>query len=94
MADLKRYWQEIRAIERSLPQFAWLVSIEDEERDQPGGRIAEMPAARAALLLHQKSHRIATSEEISAHHAQQEQAEREQLDEQRRHEGIAIIVAK
>jgi hypothetical protein len=37
MPDAKRYWQEVRAIERSLPKFVWMVSIEDSLRDRLGG---------------------------------------------------------
>jgi len=94
MPNLKRYWKEIRGIERSLPQYVWLASIEDAGRDQPGGRIAEMPATQAALLLHQKSHRMATGEEIATYHAQEQQVQRRLLDEELRREGIAVVVAK
>jgi hypothetical protein len=71
-----------------------LASIEDEGRDQPGGRIAEIPAGRAALLLYQKSHRMATEEEIEAYRAQEEHVQRRLLDEELRREGIAVVVAK
>jgi hypothetical protein len=94
MPDLKRFWQDVRAIERSLPKFSWLVSIENEERGHVGGRIAEVPAGQAALLLHEKSHRVATEEEIGAHHAQEEEVHRQLMNDQLRREGIAVVVSK
>jgi len=94
MADLKRFWQDIRAIERSLPKFSWLVSVEDQDLGRIGGRMTEVPAGPAARLLHEKSHRVATDEEISAHHAQEEEVQRQLLHDQLRREGIAVVVAK
>jgi hypothetical protein len=29
MRDSKQYWQEIRAIQAELPEFVWLVSLEN-----------------------------------------------------------------
>ena len=86
MRDLRRHWQEIRTIESSLPQFVWLASVEDSQ-----ACVVEVAAAQAARLIHAKSHRLATEEEVSAHQARQETAKRmDHLDELRR-QGIAIV---
>jgi hypothetical protein len=52
MRDLRKYWQEIREIEKSLPEFVWLTSLDNAPRGQRGGCIAQVAAAAAARLLH------------------------------------------
>ena len=48
MRDLRQYWQEVRTLERSLPEFVWLMSLEDSKRGMVGGRMAQVGAAQAA----------------------------------------------
>jgi hypothetical protein len=91
MPDLKKYWQEIRAIEKSLPADVWLVSLQNPAEAQVGGAIVEVAAAVAAKLLHAKSHRLATEEEIQAHKARQNAAKRQIFEQQMRDQGIAVI---
>lgn len=91
MRDLRQYWQEIHSIERSLPQFAWLMSLEDPKRGCVGGRMAEVGAAQAAQLLHAKSYRMATEEEIAAHLAKEDQARRQSFHDGLRRKGIAVV---
>jgi hypothetical protein len=89
--DLKVYWQEVRAMERSLPEFVWLMSLEDAKRGMVGGRMAEVGAAAAAQLLHANSHRRATEEEIAAHLEKENQARRQGVQEGLRRRGIAVV---
>jgi hypothetical protein len=91
MRDLKRYWREVRELERTLPAFVWLMTVEDGPRGQRGGMIVEVPAAHAAKLLHARSHRVATAEEISEHQALQSAKERREFHEDLRRKGITII---
>jgi len=91
MPDLKKYWQEIRAIEKSLPAEVWLVSLQNLAKGQVGGAIVEVAAAIAAKLLHAKSQRLATDEEIEAHKAQQDGIKRQIFEQQMRSQGIAVI---
>ena len=91
MRDLRQYWQEVRALERSLPAFTWLVSLEDKKRGMVGGRMAEVGAASAAQLLHSKSHRMATEDEIAAHLEKEDRARRQGLHEGLRRKGIAVV---
>lgn len=91
MRDLRQYWQEVRALERSLPTFVWLMSIDDARRGFVGGRMAEVGAADAAKLLHAESHRMATEEEIAAHAAREDQARRQSFQEGLRRKGIAVV---
>jgi hypothetical protein len=91
MPDLKKYWQEIRAIEKSLPAEVWLVSIQNLAKGQVGGAMAEVAAAVAAKLLHAKSQRLATEEEIETHKAQQAETQRQVLEQRMRSQGIAVI---
>jgi hypothetical protein len=94
MPDVRRYWQEVRAIERSLPEFVWMVSIEDSLRGRVGGSIAEVSARHAAPLLHAKSHRIAAEEEVRAHRSGEESVKRNRLEEERRKRGVAVVTVK
>jgi hypothetical protein len=91
MADLKQYWQEVRALERSLPEYLWLMSIDDAKRDMVGGRMAEVGAAQAAQRLHARSHRMATDDEIAAHLAKEDQARRQNFHDGLRRRGIAVV---
>jgi hypothetical protein len=91
MPDLKRYWQEIRAIEKSLPAEVWLVSLQNLAKGQVGGAIVEAAAAVAAKLLHAKSQRLATEEEVQAHKGQQDETKREVFEQRMRSQGIAVI---
>lgn len=91
MPDLKKYWQEIRAIEKSLPAEVWLVSLQNLAKGQVGGAIVEAAAGVAAKLLYAKSQRLATEEEIEAHKAQQAETKRLVFEQQMRNQGIAVI---
>jgi hypothetical protein len=91
MRDVKVYWQEVRALQRSLPEFAWLMSLEDRKRGMVGGRMAEVGAEAAAKLLHAKSHRLATGEEIATHLTQEDQMRKQSLHDGLRRRGIAVV---
>jgi hypothetical protein len=91
MADLKKYWQELRAMEKSLPDYVWLISLENRSQGQVGGAIVEVAAAVAAKLLHAKSHRPATEEEIHTHRSQQEEIQRQAFQQRLRDQGIAVV---
>ena len=91
MRDLRQYWQEVRTLERSLPEFVWLMSIEDAKRGMVGGRMAQVGAAQAAQLLHANSYRKATEEEIAAHLAKEDQARRQSFNDGLRKRGIAVV---
>ena len=86
MADVRRYWQEIRAIEKTLPEFVWLAGAENS--------LVEVAAARAAHLLHAKSHRVATEEEITARRVEEDAARDRVRHERLRRQGIAIVAVK
>ena len=91
MRDLRKYWQEIREIEKSLSEFVWLMSLDHPPRGQAGGSIAQVAAAPAARLLHAKSHRLATDGEIQAHQTAEDEAKRVAFHEGLRKRGIAVI---
>ena len=84
MRDLKHYWREVRAIEKSLPPFVWVVNLQ-------GGSPVEVTAAGAAPLFHVKSHRQATEEEIRARHAAEIATKRQAAREDLRRRGIAVV---
>jgi hypothetical protein len=89
MPDVRRYWQEIRAIEKTLPEFVWLAGVEDST-----GSIVEVGAAQAAHLLHAKSHRLATEEEVAKRRADEAAAKDCVRHERLRRQGIAIMAVR
>jgi hypothetical protein len=91
MPDLQQYWQEVRTLERSLPEFVWLMSLEDPKRGMVGGRMAQVCAAAAAQLLHSQSHRLATEDEIAAHLEKENQVRKQSFHEGLRRKGIAVV---
>jgi hypothetical protein len=91
MPDLKKYWQEIRAIEQSLAADVWLMSLENRARGQLAGSMVEVAAGVAAKLLHAKSHRLATDAEVETHQARQMETQRQGVQKKLRDQRIAII---
>ena len=84
MRDIRRYWQEVRALEASLPEFVWLVDVE-------GSLPVEVSAGRAAQLLLAKSHRVATEEELGVQRAKELAAGKKLQRDRRRREGVAVV---
>lgn len=82
MRNVQRYWQEIRAIESALPQFVWVIAEDC---------LIEVARAVAAKLLHAKSHRLATDEEIAARKEKEAEMKRRKEIEKKRRKGIAVV---
>jgi hypothetical protein len=82
MRDLKSYWQEVRTIQRSLPESVWLVADDS---------LVQVTAENAARLLHAKSHRLATDVEVSAQQTRELASKRECLEQGLLRQGIRII---
>jgi hypothetical protein len=91
MRDLRQYWQEVRTLERSLPEFIWLMSLADPKRGMVGGRMAQACATQAAQLLHAHCYRIATEEEIAEHLAKEEHSRRQSYQDGMRRRGVAVV---
>ncbi len=87
MRDIRRYWQQVRALEASLPQFVSLMDVE-------GSAPVEVSAMRAAQLLLAKSHRLASDEEISVQRDRDVAACKEIVQDRRRRNGIAVVTPK
>ena len=82
MRDLQRYWQEIHVIENGLPQFVWVIAEDC---------LIEVARAVAARLLHAKSHRLATEEEVKARKAREAESAKKAEAERRRTEGVEVV---
>ncbi len=82
MRDLQQYWQEIRAIENGLPQFVWVIAEDC---------LIEVARAVAARLLHAKSHRLATEEEVKSRNAREAEAKEKAAAEKKRREGVEVV---
>jgi hypothetical protein len=83
MPDLRQYWQEIRALEAGLSEYLWLVDA--------AGVLVEVSRAIAAKLLHAKSHRVATEDEVSAHRARWAGRSKETARAEMRRRGIDTV---
>jgi len=88
--DIRAYWQEVHALEASLPDFVWLVGV----RDGAAAAVTQAPAAVAARLLRAKSHRQASGEEVEAHHAREQAANRAAREERLRRQGTSLVVVR
>jgi hypothetical protein len=82
MRDLQRYWQEIHSIENGLPHFVWVIAEDC---------LIEVARAVAARLLHAKSHRLATEEEVATRKTREARAKKLADAEKRRREGIERV---
>ena len=82
MFNLRKYWQALREIEKTLPDYVWLYSQ---------GGLVEVGAAVAAKLLQANSHRLATPEEIQQHRDQQQELQKQQFQQRLRDQGIAVV---
>jgi hypothetical protein len=91
MMDVKKYWEEVRAIEGSLPDYVWMVSVVDLLRGRVGEAIVEVGAALAAKLLIERSHRVATEDEVRAHKESEDAQKRAAVEEKLRKAGRAIV---
>jgi len=85
MRDLKRYWSDVREIRAGLPEFVWLVEADGVPSP------VEVGSETAAHLLHGKSHRLATDEEIRSQNARDIASRRLRAHEKLRREGVTIV---
>jgi len=82
--ELRRYWAEVREIERRLAEFVWV-------RPFAGGFPVEVGRAQAARLLKAGTHRVAGAEEVRAEMDRQEGMRVEGEEEVRRRRGVAVV---
>ena len=91
MPNLKKYWDDIHKLETELPDFAWLMSLQNPAKGQVGGRITQVSSQVGARLIHANSHRLATEEETQAYLAEQERQKREAFQQRLQRQGIAMV---
>jgi hypothetical protein len=86
MRDSKRYWDEVRQIREGLSECVWLVPAKG-----PGTPV-QASSSVAARLLHAKSHRLATEDEVRAHQNLEASRSQQEAVEGLRRQGIARVV--
>lgn len=91
MPDLRRYWDEIRALESGLADFVFVMSLHNPARGQVGGSIAQVSRMVAARLLHASSHRLASEEETQAYLDDQENQRRAAFRQRLQRQGVASV---
>lgn len=97
ITDLGRYWRTVRSTEKNLPEgdFQYVISIENEDQGPncSPGRVVEVPREQAAQRIVEKTHRLATEEEIETfRNGQRAEAERIAKVEFDKRQPIAITV--
>jgi hypothetical protein len=85
MRNFQKYWQEVRALERELPEFVWLSAA------GAGSGLVEVTAAQAAKLLHGGTHRRASGEEIAAHQGCVDAHRQQMFVDDLRRKGVAVV---
>ncbi len=85
MRDLRKYWQEVRAIQSGLADFVWIVAVAGTPQ------LVEVRAEQAAKMLHGGTHRLATEEEIEAHQAAEDSLRQRAFRDDLRRRGIAMV---
>lgn len=83
MNDTREYFAAVRDLEAKIePDFVFMVSLDRPRRHMKGGVVVEVSRRKAAELLADETHRLATAEESEAERANQaasiESAERKQ----------------
>jgi len=84
MRDIRRYWKDVRDLEASLPEFVWLVDVEESAP-------VEVSARLGAQLLLAKSHRVASEEELGVQRAKEIVAGKALKRDTLRREGIVVV---
>ena len=84
MPDLRKYWAEVRELERGLEEFVW---VTEAGEDFP----VEVARGQAAKLLKAGTHRVATEGEVRAERDRQEGKRVEGEEAVRRRKGVAVV---
>lgn len=79
--NLQEYWAEVRRIEQTLAQEeVWLVSERNTEKGTTPGQAVLCDRAAAAQRIYEKTHRLATPQEIDQARLAHEEARRRILE--------------
>ena len=89
---VREYWAAVRKIEADLPEFVWVVSMEDPLRGLIGVQTTQVTREMAAKAIHEKRARLATSAEISAHVAEMEERKSTAHYAEREKRGVGVYV--
>jgi len=73
--DLNKYWNDVRAVQAQLPKarIYYLVTIDNPEKDVAAGRVMDFgDSKQAARRIVERTHVLATAEQVAAWQAQQQ----------------------
>lgn len=82
MRDIQQYWRDVRAIEKGLPDFVWVVA---------SGHVSQAAREIAARLIRRGSHRQATEEEVAAHLEAETREKKRARREEKAKQGAAVV---
>jgi hypothetical protein len=91
MNNVREYWKTVRVIAETLPEFVYLVEAV-ENKDVVV--VTQVGADLAAKLIHAKTHRIATQDEVDAHQAGEVAANKNARLERLRRSGAAVVAVE
>lgn len=88
MSNIQQYWKAVRVLAGTLPEFVWLV---DAARVGETAVVTQVAAEVAAKLIHAKTHRVATEDEVAGHREQEAAANKSARRERLRRSGLAVV---
>jgi len=69
---ISEYWAGVRESAVGLPEETWLISLDNREKGSTSGRVVQATRDTAAKLIFERTHRVATENEIRAYLSEQE----------------------
>ncbi|MEO5926681.1 MAG: hypothetical protein ABIR70_22905 [Bryobacteraceae bacterium] len=85
---IQQYWKDVRKLEETLPAVVWLVGTAVGAPPF----VTEVASDVAAKMLHAKSHRVASEEEVAAQRTNDASAVKQAKQERMRRTGAAVVV--
>lgn len=87
MSHIQAYWAAVKEQAAAMSdEYYYLVSVHNPARCVVGGSVVQVSKQKAAELLVETTHRIATDEEVAAYlaHEEQQRAKYAEIEQQRR----------
>jgi hypothetical protein len=85
MLDIKRHWAAVREAAAQIPEeFTYVISLDDSTRGCVGGVVCHVSREVAGRCIVEKTHRLATKEEIAGYLKAEEERRRDYMASERR----------
>lgn len=88
---MQEYWAEVRTHRDTIAdQFVFVASL-PERHGAPGGVLCEVAREDAARLLANRTHRLATAEEVQAYRAAEDKLRAENMQRERDRRMLVLL---